>query len=53
MPGQQVIRGTVEDIAAAARRARVEGPATLVVGEVVAQSPAQAISSARGAGAAG
>jgi uroporphyrin-III C-methyltransferase/precorrin-2 dehydrogenase/sirohydrochlorin ferrochelatase len=53
MPGQQVIRGTVEDIAAAARRARVEGPATLVVGEVVAQSPALAISSARGAGAAG
>jgi uroporphyrin-III C-methyltransferase len=53
MPGQQVLRGTVEDIAGAARRARVEGPATLVVGEVVAQSTAPAISSARGAGAAG
>jgi uroporphyrin-III C-methyltransferase/precorrin-2 dehydrogenase/sirohydrochlorin ferrochelatase len=52
MPGQQVIRGTVEDIAGAVRRARVDGPATLVVGEVVAQSTAQAISSARGAGAA-
>ncbi|PZR99589.1 MAG: uroporphyrinogen-III C-methyltransferase, partial [Candidatus Nephthysia bennettiae] len=52
MPGQQVIRGTVEDIAGAVRRARVEGPATLVVGDVVAQSAARAMSSARDAGAA-
>jgi uroporphyrin-III C-methyltransferase/precorrin-2 dehydrogenase/sirohydrochlorin ferrochelatase len=45
-PEQRVVRGTVGDIAAAARRARVEGPATLVVGEVVALlacEPAEAL----------
>jgi uroporphyrin-III C-methyltransferase / precorrin-2 dehydrogenase / sirohydrochlorin ferrochelatase len=41
LPGQQVIRGTVGDIAGAARRAQVEGPATLVVGEVVELAAAQ------------
>lgn len=41
-PGQRVIRGSAEDIAERARRARLEGPATLVVGEVVALSPSQA-----------
>jgi len=41
LPGEQVIRGTVGEIATAARRARIEGPATLVVGEVVALSAAQ------------
>jgi uroporphyrin-III C-methyltransferase/precorrin-2 dehydrogenase/sirohydrochlorin ferrochelatase len=53
MPGQRVIRGTVEDIAGAARRARVEGPATLVVGEVVARSASQGVPESAGAGRAG
>ena len=53
LPGQRVIRGTVEDIAGAARRAQVEGPATLVVGEVVGRSAAQEVASSRAAGAAG
>jgi len=34
-PGQQVVVGTLETIAEEVRRARVEAPATLVIGEVV------------------
>jgi uroporphyrin-III C-methyltransferase/precorrin-2 dehydrogenase/sirohydrochlorin ferrochelatase len=37
-PQQHVVRAPVTGIAEAARRARIEGPATLVVGEVVAWS---------------
>jgi uroporphyrin-III C-methyltransferase/precorrin-2 dehydrogenase/sirohydrochlorin ferrochelatase len=35
-PRQRVVRGDLQDIAPRARQARVEGPALLVVGEVVA-----------------
>jgi uroporphyrin-III C-methyltransferase / precorrin-2 dehydrogenase / sirohydrochlorin ferrochelatase len=52
-PEQQVVRGTVADIAEAARRARVGGPATLVVGEVVALGASEPVACSAGAGRAG
>lgn len=43
MPEQRVIRAPVQDIAEHARQARIEGPATLLVGEAVASMPALSI----------
>jgi uroporphyrin-III C-methyltransferase/precorrin-2 dehydrogenase/sirohydrochlorin ferrochelatase len=40
-PDQRIVRTSITKMADAARRARIEGPATLVVGEVVAWSAAQ------------
>jgi uroporphyrin-III C-methyltransferase len=40
-PDQRVVRTSITGLADAARRARIEGPATLVVGEVVAWSASQ------------
>jgi uroporphyrin-III C-methyltransferase/precorrin-2 dehydrogenase/sirohydrochlorin ferrochelatase len=41
-PRQRVVRGVLVDIGERARRIRIEGPALLVVGEVVAVLPANA-----------
>jgi siroheme synthase len=40
-PDQRILRTSLSGMADAARRARIEGPATLVVGEVVAWSASQ------------
>ena len=40
LPEQRIIRGPVRDIAERARQARIDGPATLLVGEAVASMPA-------------
>ena len=40
LPGQKVVTGTLRDVALLALRAGLEAPATLVVGEVVAQAAA-------------